>query len=78
MPTVIVRLFASLAETEGWREKTCILPVGATALDAWLQAVGRSAVPPRTLAAINLDYRPLDTPLAEGDEVAFFPPVTGG
>jgi molybdopterin converting factor small subunit len=78
MPTVTVRLFASLAETEGWREKICALPSGATARDAWVQAVGRAAVPPRTLAAINLDYHPLDTPLGEGDEVAFFPPVTGG
>ncbi len=28
--------------------------------------------------AVNQEYVPFDHPLAEGDEVAFFPPVTGG
>ena len=29
-------------------------------------------------AAVNQTYVQLDHPLSEGDEVAFFPPVTGG
>jgi molybdopterin converting factor subunit 1 len=29
-------------------------------------------------AAVNQDYAGLDHPIAAGDEVAFFPPVTGG
>jgi molybdopterin converting factor subunit 1 len=28
--------------------------------------------------AVNRTYGDLDTPIAAGDEVAFFPPVTGG
>lgn len=28
--------------------------------------------------AVNRSYGDLDTPVAAGDEVAFFPPVTGG
>lgn len=28
--------------------------------------------------AVNQDYVPLDHPVKPGDEVAFFPPVTGG
>jgi len=28
--------------------------------------------------AVNQDFAGLETPLAPGDEVAFFPPVTGG
>ena len=28
--------------------------------------------------AVNQDFAGLDHPLADGDEVAFFPPVTGG
>jgi molybdopterin converting factor subunit 1 len=28
--------------------------------------------------AVNQDYVEADHPVAEGDEVAFFPPVTGG
>jgi molybdopterin synthase sulfur carrier subunit len=29
-------------------------------------------------AAVNQDYADLDDPIKPGDEVAFFPPVTGG
>jgi molybdopterin synthase sulfur carrier subunit len=32
----------------------------------------------RLRAAVNQVHVPLDTVLAAGDEVAFFPPVTGG
>lgn len=30
------------------------------------------------MCARNQELVPLQTPLAEGDEIAFFPPVTGG
>jgi len=30
------------------------------------------------MAAVNQAHARLDTPVADGDEVAFFPPVTGG
>jgi len=29
-------------------------------------------------AAVNQDYAQPDTPIQAGDEIAFFPPVTGG
>ncbi len=52
-------------------------------LVAWLQ--GRGARYEEAFAdmktvrcAINLDYVTLDADLSEGDEVGFFPPVTGG
>lgn len=32
----------------------------------------------KLLAAINQTISPLDSPIKDGDEVAFFPPVTGG
>ncbi|EGT5186120.1 molybdopterin synthase sulfur carrier subunit [Cronobacter sakazakii] len=32
----------------------------------------------KLLAAVNQTLVPFDHPLADGDEVAFFPPVTGG
>ncbi|MDE1513500.1 MULTISPECIES: molybdopterin synthase sulfur carrier subunit [Vibrio] len=34
--------------------------------------------PGKLLAAVNQAIVPFDTPLHAGDEVAFFPPVTGG
>lgn len=32
----------------------------------------------RIRAAVNQDHVPFDTPVTNKDEVAFFPPVTGG
>lgn len=32
----------------------------------------------RNLAAVNQQMASAETPVADGDEVAFFPPVTGG
>ncbi|OOS00567.1 molybdopterin synthase sulfur carrier subunit [Haemophilus paracuniculus] len=32
----------------------------------------------KLLVAINQTLMPLDSPIKDGDEVAFFPPVTGG
>ncbi len=34
--------------------------------------------PGKLLAAVNQSIVPLDTTVTSGDEVAFFPPVTGG
>ena len=52
-------------------------------LIAWLAArsPGHAAAfaDPRQLrAAVNQDFAAPDAPVAPGDEVAFFPPVTGG
>lgn len=42
--------------------------------DAWLQALGADNV----IRAVNQVVVADDQPLQDGDEVAFFPPVTGG
>lgn len=75
---VTIKLFASLAEAEGWREKVCQLACGARVSDAWSTATGKAGLPPRVLCAINLQYCDPSAPLQGGDELAFFPPVTGG
>ncbi|WP_439550300.1 molybdopterin converting factor subunit 1 [Falsiroseomonas sp.] len=36
------------------------------------------ADPRQVRAAVNQEFAPPETPVAPGDEVAFFPPVTGG
>lgn len=73
-----VKLFASLAETHGWRERRCTLPQPATVAAVWTLATGDPALPPRILCARNMEYCEPDSPVREGDEIAFFPPVTGG
>lgn len=42
--------------------------------DRWALALENG----KLLAAVNQSFVSLEHPLVEGDEVAFFPPVTGG
>lgn len=46
--------------------------------DIWARAGGGEALPENVLMAVNLEYVDADHPVEDGDEVAFFPPVTGG
>jgi len=79
---VRVRLFASLREAIGQGEVELDLPAHATAEDAWARLA--SDYPaltdrrPRLTAAINRRYAPFDSPLSDGDELVFVPPVSGG
>ena len=78
--------FAWLRARIGVAEEQVALPAGigdVAALLGWLRDRGpRHAEALRDLSvvrvAVNQDYVGLDHPLAEGDEVAIFPPVTGG
>jgi len=44
---------------------------------SWTRAA-HTALPESLLAAVNMEYARPDQPVRDGDEVAFFPPVTGG
>jgi len=74
---ITVRFFAGLREQLG--RDTLELPSTATTVRAvWARATDQAPVPTHLLAAVNLEYADFDAPVADGDEVAFFPPVTGG
>jgi len=73
-----VKLFAALADARGWRERELSAAPGLTVLGVWTQATGEPALPPRVLCARNMDYCSPETQVVAGDEIAFFPPVTGG
>ena len=80
---VQIRLFASYREAAGVGELRVDLADGATVEDAIAAVADRypSIASPgsRTLvAARNREYVALDTRLADGDEVALIPPVSGG
>ncbi len=76
--SIKVRYFASLKESLGRSEDT-LMTVGLSSVrEVWQLANPGLALPNPILAAINQDYADLDYPVNDGDEVAFFPPVTGG
>lgn len=78
---VHLRCFASLREIAVDR-LDLELPDGATVQDAWSRLVSRhpGLAPHRqsVRAARNAAYAHWDDALADGDEVAFLPPVSGG
>jgi molybdopterin synthase catalytic subunit/molybdopterin converting factor small subunit len=78
---VSVRCFATLRELAGDRT-SLTLPPGATVADAWasLAEAHPGLVPHRPFvrAARNGAYAGWEVELADGDQVAFLPPVSGG
>jgi molybdopterin synthase sulfur carrier subunit len=76
--TVHVKFFASLKDLMGCDGATVEIGEMATAADVWLAASGGKAMPANVLVAINMDYCDVHQSVHSGDEVAFFPPVTGG
>jgi MoaE-MoaD fusion protein len=71
---VRVRLFAGLRERAGWSERE----VEAETVDDIWPALGLGEEPPGLLYAVNQEYADRDRVLADGDEVAVIPPVSGG
>jgi len=49
-----------------------------TVADVWARATHDSAMPDHVLCSVNLAHCAADDSVTDGDEVAFFPPVTGG
>ena len=75
---ITVRFFASLREQIGKELVQVALPPGSSAAAVWQAATEGRPLPTNVLVAINMEYAQADDPVREGDEVAFFPPVTGG
>jgi molybdopterin synthase sulfur carrier subunit len=77
-----VLYFAGLREAIGTGAENVELPAGVATvgdLRAFLGARHEVLTTAKNLrTAVNQKMVGLDAPLAEGDEVAFFPPVTGG
>jgi molybdopterin synthase catalytic subunit len=72
--SVNVRLFAGLRERAGWSQREV---TAATVADIW-PALELGDEPAGLLYAVNKEYATPDRALADGDEVALIPPVSGG
>ncbi len=79
---VTVKLFGLVREAVGAKELHVELPEGATLTDLRALLAREHAVfeelGARVAAALNLEMAASDAALADGDEVAFLPPVSGG
>ena len=79
---VTIRLFARLRELAGAAELSRIVPDGSAAGDVWQTLVAEYpalADYTRNISvAVNEEYAKPSSPIHEGDEVAFLPPVSGG
>ena len=76
--SITVKFFASLRETIGKADANLNADNINTAADVWNTATDNHAPVSNMLVAINMEYANLDEAVKDGDEVAFFPPVTGG
>ena len=72
---VVVKLFAGLRERAGWAERE--LDGVARVGDVW-PVLDLGDEPPGLLYAVNREYAERSRELADGDEVALIPPVSGG
>ena len=75
--SIEVKFFASLRERLG-KEREEVNPSDVhTVTDVWRTCTAQD-IPANTLIAVNMEYVSADQVVSDGDEVAFFPPVTGG
>ena len=79
---VTVRLFARLRDIVGTSEVAQEIAPGATIGAVWRQLADRypelAPYGQSVSTAVNADYARMDDVVADGDEVAFLPPVSGG
>lgn len=78
--------FASLAEALGTKAEKIDLPSNCNTVDDLVALLGARGEPftstfdgsVRILVAINQEMREPEAEISDSDEIAFFPPVTGG
>ena len=76
---ITVRYLANMRDRMGRAEdKVTVEGDKITVADLWKKVSPQEALPDSVLIAVNMEYTDATRVLKSGDEVAFFPPVTGG
>jgi molybdopterin synthase sulfur carrier subunit len=75
--SITVKFFASIRVKLGKSHDTIDYKGVTSVADVW-ERTTRIPPPAHLLAAVNQEYAGLGQAVHDGDEVAFFPPVTGG
>jgi molybdopterin synthase sulfur carrier subunit len=73
-----IQYFASLRDRLGRAEDRLDAVGELTVAGVWAALWPKTPLPPNTLTAVNMEYAGPEQVVRDGDEVAFFPPVTGG
>lgn len=76
--TINVKFFASMREYLDQSEVNIDIEGAPTVGDVWRQVAGDKAMPDNTVCAVNHTQANTGYQVKDGDEIAFFPPVTGG
>ena len=76
--TIQVKFFASLREYVGQAGAEVAENSVNSISDVWIHCTNNMTLPENTLMAVNMEYVDASYLVVKGDEVAFFPPVTGG
>ncbi|MDH5446009.1 MAG: MoaD/ThiS family protein [Gammaproteobacteria bacterium] len=73
-----IRFFASLREKLQLDDCELELVGPLSVEQVWQKVTHDQPMPANVLCAVNLEYVSLEHEVTGGEEVAFFPPVTGG
>ena len=75
---IVVKYFASISDVIGKTSEEIEWQDGITAEDIWSDVSKNIKYTGKVMVAVNHEYVDMSHLLNKNDEVAFFPPVTGG
>jgi molybdopterin synthase sulfur carrier subunit len=75
---IYVKYFASIRDIMGTECANLDIEEGISVDELWQGLIVGKETPKKVLVAVNYEYVNMNYKLKEGDEIAFFPPVTGG
>jgi len=75
---IVVKYFASISDAIGKASEKINIQSGVTADDVWSDVSKDKKYTGKVMVAVNHEYADMNYTLKDHDEIAFFPPVTGG